>query len=70
MCDRDGHGSRVDQGGCDELRLATAPRPLRLRGSELAPPTDMPWGERVAYFADPDGTRIHIYGPVRKERSR
>jgi lactoylglutathione lyase len=26
----------------------------------LVPPTDQPWGERLAYFADPDGNPIHV----------
>jgi lactoylglutathione lyase len=30
----------------------------------LSEPRDMPWGERVAYVADPDGNPIHIRGPV------
>ncbi len=30
----------------------------------LAAPRDMPWGERVAYVADPDGNPIHIRGPL------
>ena len=35
----------------------------RLRGlgaTELHAPEDMPWGERVAYFADPDGNPLHV----------
>lgn len=28
--------------------------------AQLVPPTDMPWGERLTYFADPDGNPIHI----------
>lgn len=27
---------------------------------ELMPARDMPWGERMAYFADPDGYLLHI----------
>lgn len=26
----------------------------------LRPPADMPWGERIAYVADPDGNPIHL----------
>lgn len=33
-------------------------------GSVLAAPRDMPWGERVAYVADPDGNPVHIRGPL------
>ena len=55
-------------GAADVDQAAAA---LRRNGArELAPPTDMPWGERLAYFADPDGTRIHIFGPLRPEDDR
>ena len=27
---------------------------------QLLPPTDQPWGERLAHFADPDGYAIHV----------
>ena len=27
---------------------------------EEMPPQDEPWGERRAYFRDPDGTLIHV----------
>jgi lactoylglutathione lyase len=30
----------------------------------LAEPEDQPWGERVAYAADPDGNPVHIRGPT------
>ena len=34
---------------------------LLARGArQLVPPTDQPWGERLTYFADPDGSRIHV----------
>jgi catechol 2,3-dioxygenase-like lactoylglutathione lyase family enzyme len=34
---------------------------LLARGArQLVPPTDQPWGERLTYFADPDGYRIHV----------
>jgi lactoylglutathione lyase len=34
---------------------------LRSQGvEEVAPPADKPWGERLAYFEDPDGNPIHI----------
>jgi lactoylglutathione lyase len=34
---------------------------LRAAGArELRPPEDMPWGERLCYFADPDGNTLHI----------
>jgi uncharacterized glyoxalase superfamily protein PhnB len=28
--------------------------------SAVSPPEDMPWGERVAEVADPDGNRLHL----------
>ena len=37
---------------CTHLRELGAP--------ELRGPVDEPWGERRAYFADPDGNTIHI----------
>jgi lactoylglutathione lyase len=39
----------------------------RLRGlgaPELLPPTTQPWGERLCYFADPDGNPLHVTCPV------
>jgi lactoylglutathione lyase len=30
---------------------------------QLLPPTDQPWGERLTYFEDPDGNRIHVTAP-------
>jgi lactoylglutathione lyase len=27
---------------------------------EVRPPTDEPWGERMAYFRDPDGHLVHV----------
>ncbi len=32
--------------------------------SVLSEARDMPWGERVAYVADPDGNPVHIRGPL------
>jgi lactoylglutathione lyase len=29
--------------------------------TQLQPPTDQAWGERNAYFEDPDGNPIHVY---------
>jgi catechol 2,3-dioxygenase-like lactoylglutathione lyase family enzyme len=31
--------------------------------AQLLPPTDQPWGERLTYFEDPDGNRIHVTAP-------
>jgi lactoylglutathione lyase len=40
-------------------------RELRLNGvEEVVPPTDKPWGERLAYFRDPDGNLIHLTATV------
>ncbi len=35
-------------------------RLLALGARPLAAPEDKPWGERMAYFEDPDGNPIHI----------
>jgi lactoylglutathione lyase len=35
----------------------------RLRGlgvEQVAAPREMPWGEKLAYFADPDGNLVHV----------
>lgn len=29
-------------------------------GRVLGPPTDMPWGHRVAHIQDPDGNRVNL----------
>ncbi len=29
-------------------------------GTEIAPPADMPWGERVAQVRDPDGNLVNL----------
>ena len=34
---------------------------LRAAGAtEMLPPTDQPWGERMCSFVDPDGTLVHV----------
>lgn len=33
-------------------------------GTVLAPPNDMPWGQRVAHLADPDGNLINLTHPL------
>jgi lactoylglutathione lyase len=39
----------------------TAAERLRALGApELRAPEDMPWGERLCYFADPDGNPLHV----------
>ena len=38
---------------------------LRLNGVEqVVPPTDQPWGERLAFFRDPDGNTIHVAATI------
>lgn len=32
---------------------------------QLLAPTDQPWGERLTYFEDPDGNRVHITAPLK-----
>jgi predicted enzyme related to lactoylglutathione lyase len=33
-------------------------------GTALGPPNDMPWGQRVAHLADPDGNLINLTQPI------
>jgi lactoylglutathione lyase len=43
----------------DDIEAAVAA--ARARGSEvLKEPTDMPWGERLAYVTDPDGNPVAL----------
>jgi predicted enzyme related to lactoylglutathione lyase len=35
-----------------------------LGGTVLAPPNDMPWGQRVAHIQDPDGNAVNLTQPV------
>ncbi|MBD0329812.1 MAG: VOC family protein [Thermoleophilia bacterium] len=39
---------------------ATAERLRALGAREIAAPADQSWGERLAYFEDPDGHRLHV----------
>ena len=39
---------------------ATAERLRELGAREVAAPADQPWGERLAYFEDHDGHRLHV----------
>ena len=39
---------------------AAAERLRTLGAREVSPPADMPWNERLAYFEDPDGHRLHV----------
>ena len=61
------HGRPVAPGsGAFELCLyvddmdAACARLRELGAEELRAPVDEPWGERRAYFADPDGNTIHL----------
>lgn len=42
----------------------TAERLLELGARELKAAEDMPWGERMAYFDDLDGHRLHVTSPA------
>jgi lactoylglutathione lyase len=43
----------------------TAVAALRAQGTPvLREPTDMPWGERVAHIADPDGNSVAITSSI------
>jgi lactoylglutathione lyase len=33
---------------------------LELGARQISAPADQPWGERVAYYEDPDGHRLHV----------
>jgi lactoylglutathione lyase len=51
---------------CDDTDAAA--ERLRAGGaSELRAPEDMPWGERLAYFEDPDGNPIQITAEIPKD---
>lgn len=39
---------------------AAADRLVDAGGALVSPPTDMPWGERVADLHDPDGNLVHV----------
>ncbi len=39
---------------------AAAERLRSLGAKQLSEPQDMPWNERLAYFEDPDGHRLHV----------
>lgn len=43
----------------DDCDAATA-RLADAGATVITPPEDMPWGERVADLADPDGNRLHV----------
>ncbi len=32
--------------------------------AEVSAPADQPWGERLAYFEDPDGHRLHVTAKI------
>lgn len=39
---------------------ALLPRVAELGGSAADPSNDMPWGQRVAHIADPDGNAVNV----------
>jgi predicted enzyme related to lactoylglutathione lyase len=39
-------------------------RVRELGGTVLAPPNDMPWGQRVAHVRDPDGNAVNLTRPT------
>jgi uncharacterized glyoxalase superfamily protein PhnB len=47
----------------DDVDVA-AERLRALGAREIASPADQPWGERLAYFEDPEGHRLHITAPL------
>ena len=48
----------VDDVDATTAALAAAGVPV------LHPPADQPWGERLAYVADPDGTPVMLVAPL------
>jgi lactoylglutathione lyase len=42
----------------------TAERLLELGAKQVKAAEDMPWGERMAYFDDLDGHRLHVTSPA------
>jgi len=42
----------------------TLDRVAALGGRSLAPPNDMPWGQRVAHIEDPDGNTVNLTQPI------
>ena len=63
---RAGYAVQYNQGRDFELCVYTddvdaAAADLRTGGfEEVRPPTDEPWGERMAYFRDPSGHLLHV----------
>jgi lactoylglutathione lyase len=66
LSSRAGYPKRFNAGHDFELciytdNVDTAAADLRASGfEEVRPPTDEPWGERMAYFRDPDGHLLHV----------
>ena len=66
LSSRAGYPERFNPGRDFELCIYTddvdaAAAELRESGFEhVRPPTDEPWGERMAYFRDPDGHLLHV----------
>jgi lactoylglutathione lyase len=66
LSSRRGYPERFNRGRDFELCVYTddtdaAVEGLRACGfEEVRPPTDEPWGERMAYFRDPDGHLVHV----------
>ncbi len=66
LSSRAGYPERFNPGRDFELcvytdDVDTAAAELAASGFEqVRPPTDEPWGERMAYFRDPDGHLVHV----------
>ena len=59
----DGRSPRGQDRSSSSSTSTTWTRPARdwaPGAPELRPPVDEPWGERRAYFEDPDGNAIHV----------
>jgi len=60
-----GIGNGEGRGGFElcvyvESTDAAAERLRELGAKQLTEPEDMPWKERLAFFEDPDGHRLHV----------
>ncbi len=60
--------ARAEAGGPGRIILSVAVDDVdalldtvrRLGGTVLAPPADMPWGQRVGHVTDPDGNAVNL----------
>ena len=71
---RELYGAEPDPGSAPRFELCiytddvdgASERLLSLGSRQLRPAADQPWGERRAYFEDPDGNPIHVVMPIER----